>query len=169
MWPERGSARMPRVCFCAWRGRFMLGGGASGGAFPPYPPSPLSTPAGWKGGVNSHILFRRNGQASTGVAPVGRPAVPRNGAVARPLSPNPSRPAGERGAKVRIWFPRFGYAATGLAPVGRPATFTRGAVAATAFEVSPPLPPTPFPPRRGGKGELTATFCFVAPARLLLA
>ena len=33
----------------------------------------------------------------------------------------------------------------------------------------PPIPPAPFPPQRGGKGELTATFCFVASAELLLA
>ena len=35
--------------------------------------------------------------------------------------------------------------------------------------LSPPIPPTPFPPRRGGKGERTATFGFVASATNLLA
>jgi len=33
----------------------------------------------------------------------------------------------------------------------------------------PPIPPAPFPPRRGRKGERTATFDFFASARLLLA
>jgi hypothetical protein len=34
---------------------------------PATPPGPLSSPAGRRGGANSHILFFRNGQGTTGL------------------------------------------------------------------------------------------------------
>jgi hypothetical protein len=42
-----------------------------------------------------------------------------------------------------------------------------GAFAARAAFEHTPYPPTPFHPRQGGKGSLTATFDFVAPGALL--
>ena len=39
---------------------------ATGFVFPAYPPSPLSSPAGRKGGANSHIWLLRFGYGTTG-------------------------------------------------------------------------------------------------------